>query len=236
MHTKISDLDKFIEGLPPGQKEAAREVVEFVSQLEQAIEKFDPEVLKDHRKLYELRDQLIEESDRGLCLFAVGRLEVILQDLLDKKLVGSKTFKKQLFGNNGALATLSSKIKMCYSLGLISKGYFNEIDNLRDVRNTFAHSDQPLNFESLAIDALCKKFQLFTAEPERANRARFISTFLYLTAGLMAEIRQCRPIAEKEELLTPKNIAHIGLVGKHFKNTLMGKETSVTGDLSSENQ
>jgi DNA-binding MltR family transcriptional regulator len=168
-----------------------------------------------------LRKQLLVETDRGLCLMAVGRIDLVLTTFLENKLVGSKTLKRDLFSNGGPLSTLSSRIKMAYSLGLISKAHFHGIDMLRMVRNKFAHSDQPITFESVEIMELCMNVELYSTQHERPSRAKFITTYLFLLSALMTELRESVPFIEKTEHITPGKVSILAETAKLIQNEVL---------------
>ncbi len=188
--------------MPPNQQFVSEELFETLKLLEDLIKEKKPKIYEDHQGLYELRDQLVQESDRGLCLLAIGRMDNVLTEFLQLKLLGSKTFKRDLFNNNGPLGTFSSKIKMCLAMGLISNGYYQEIEVMRKIRNIFAHSDQPITFESKEVETLCLGLKVFAAQKGRPNRSKFISTFLFVITGIYTELRTAVPFEEKKEQLS----------------------------------
>jgi DNA-binding MltR family transcriptional regulator len=86
---------------------------------------------------------LMEESDRGCVLVAASKIEVALEQLFTDIFVANSIPKKlrdRIFDLGGPLSSLSSKTKLAYALGLISKDVFADIEAIRDLRNTFAHS------------------------------------------------------------------------------------------------
>ncbi|MFY8097859.1 MAG: MltR family transcriptional regulator [Flavobacterium sp.] len=111
--------------------------------------KIDTEkIVKQFEKVNKVREQLDSESDRGCCLMAVSFIENEIEILISQKLVGSEKFIKNLFEFNGPLGTFSSKIKMAFALGFISKSTMDNLELIRKVRNDFGHTYEPINFDT----------------------------------------------------------------------------------------
>src|SRR5690606_31044209 len=119
------------------------------------------------------------ESDRGCALMAAAFLESEIENLLKIKLIGTNSFIKELFSFNGPLGTFSSKIKMAYSLGLISKYTMGDLDIIRRIRNSFGHEYKPLSFETKEIkdQVNALKHTMYEIEGIR-TRAIFTNTVL----------------------------------------------------------
>lgn len=124
---------------------------------EDALDLLVPGTKLRAKRLFEIRSELEKESDRGCALVAAAYLENQLTELLEGFFITqSKKASSALFGFNGPVGTFSSKIKICFSLGLIPKEIHNGLDVLRKIRNEFAHLHEPLSFdtESMAQRAL----------------------------------------------------------------------------------
>lgn len=80
-------------------------------------------------RITEIRFTIDKETDRGCALMVASFIESEFENLLRKRLVGSKKFKNEnLFSLNGPLGTFSAKIHISYSLGFISKTVLEEIN------------------------------------------------------------------------------------------------------------
>jgi DNA-binding MltR family transcriptional regulator len=92
---------------------------------------------------------LVEESDRGCVLVGAAilerRLEDIFRHVFDRNGIAKK-LQDALFDANGPLGTFSSKAKLAYSLGLIPKNTYEDLDAVRRIRNDFAHSVDSVDF------------------------------------------------------------------------------------------
>lgn len=89
-------------------------------------------------------DELLKEqkhgSDRALVLVAVTMVDDLLQRLLHLSMIEDAD-KNELFSGDGApLGAFSKKIKVAYSLGLLTKIEKECCDTLRRMRNEMAHT------------------------------------------------------------------------------------------------
>jgi len=116
---------------------------------EDALDLLVPGTKVRAKRLFEIRNELEKESDRGCALVAAAYLENQITELLEDFFIKqSKKDSDSLFDFNGPVGTFSSKIKMCLALGLIPKEISNGLDIVRKIRNEFAHLHEPLNFNT----------------------------------------------------------------------------------------
>lgn len=75
-------------------------------------------------------------------------IEKILEILLDSRMTAiSKKLREEIFeGKNAPLGTLSAKIDISCALGLITPEQRTTLNNIRKVRNAFAHADTFIYF------------------------------------------------------------------------------------------
>ena len=91
-------------------------------------------------------EQLHPETDRGAALTAGAMLEDRLGDILRGFLIEEEEADRLLSGFNAPLGTLSARILACYSLGLVEKHEYSEMQTIRKVRNHFAHNWEGVSF------------------------------------------------------------------------------------------
>jgi hypothetical protein len=120
----------------------------LIEELSKIIIEKEPRIESFLYNTAKVRQQLMNESDRGCVILAVSYLESILTDLLKSKLIGGKKHFKDIFDFNGPLGSFSGKIKMAYSIGVISEQEKTDINNIRALRNIFAHSSCPITVPS----------------------------------------------------------------------------------------
>lgn len=151
-----------------------------------------------------------QESDRGSALLAASRIEELLGELLDAYLMDIPGKKELLHGPMAPLGTLSARISMTYSLGLIQSGEADEANAIRKVRNEFAHSWQGKTFEEGKIREICLGLPWHGPEDlgdgkKNNPRSRFNAAVAILLLGLLWR----RRLVLKEKI-TPRNWPNTG--------------------------
>lgn len=104
-------------------------------------------------KKYQIRDILSEERTKKLlrylndapndltrAILIGSMIEVLLEQLL-MRVVLPGTENDLFNGGNSPLSSFSSRIKMSYALGLISENERKALDQIRSIRNDFAHNE-----------------------------------------------------------------------------------------------
>ncbi|MBS1624314.1 MAG: hypothetical protein JST83_09865 [Bacteroidetes bacterium] len=150
-------------------------------------------------KYMAFRSELLKESDRGCSLLSVSYLDCLLEDLLKAKMLGSQKHVNGLFELNGPLATLSSRILISYSLGIISKYEMEDFQIVRKIRNEFGHSFEIIDFESSKIKSYCNNFKLHVPTAG-TNRDKFISVISYLAGALNTYLLGAAKYSEPKEM------------------------------------
>jgi DNA-binding MltR family transcriptional regulator len=146
-----------------------------------------------------IREQLDAESDRGCCLMAVSFIENEIERLISQKLVGSKKFIKNLFEFNGPLGTFSSKIKMAYTLGFISKNMMEDLEIIRKVRNEFGHTFEPINFETETINQRIKQLKGHFYDIAEINGVKTRGIFTNTVSSILSQIHTAEHLMAKFE-------------------------------------
>jgi len=81
----------------------------------------------------------------------VALIDSRLKRILTSHLIDSKITNELFEGANAPLGTLSSRLKLCYSLGLITELEYKETNYIRKIRNEFAHQEHGLKFEDSPV-------------------------------------------------------------------------------------
>jgi DNA-binding MltR family transcriptional regulator len=125
------------------------------------------------------RRELSKESDRGCALLASAHIELLLEKLLKKVLVGNKKHLDSLFSLNGPLCSFFGKTSLAYSLGLISQDAMHDIHIIRKIRNEFGHSPDIISFENETIKIQCDKLKYNVLDSnDKLSRNKFINTIM----------------------------------------------------------
>jgi len=97
------------------------------------------------------QQELKKGTDRDCTLVAASFLESELERVLKSKLVGDAAFKYELFDLEGPLGDFSSKISMCYALGVISKKIMDNLIIIASLKNVFEQDYKVTSFDSNEI-------------------------------------------------------------------------------------
>lgn len=88
-------------------------------------------------------DLLAERTPRTMVIVGSSRIDTLLYDILCSYFLPKRTKAKdndELLEGDRPLSTFSSRIKLCYRLGIIDDSFCNALEILRSLRNDCAHS------------------------------------------------------------------------------------------------
>jgi DNA-binding MltR family transcriptional regulator len=108
----------------------------------------------DLDELNSLLEVVDSHDDRGLVLSLAAFAEDTLGRLLIAYLREEKQAKELVEGFNAPLGTFSARIKVAFSLGLLHREQYDNLEILRRIRNSFAHNWQGISFDRNDISAL----------------------------------------------------------------------------------
>jgi hypothetical protein len=149
-------------------------------------------------------------SDHGAAVISGSFLDEILREILLEFLITDEKRDKDLFEGHGALATFSSKIQLCYRLGLISAGEMKLLNTVRGIRNEFVHKLGGISFKTQFIADRCKAISI----PEEMITPEFIP--LPLDDGSIPNL-----VIEKASLDNPRSLFKEAIM--HLMNVLAGR-------------
>ncbi|MBR1298542.1 hypothetical protein [Bradyrhizobium sp. AUGA SZCCT0042] len=148
-------------------------------------------------------------SDRLLALFAGSLIEVGLEVRLHHLMRRDLTVDEynQIFSadRNGFLATFGARIAIGYALNIFGPKALADLKTINVIRNTFAHSLQPLHFDDPDIRTLCfslqdyddaasnielpRTFLAFRSTSRSTAKHRFINASVSIAANLQLLIK-----------------------------------------------
>ncbi len=146
------------------------------------------EVLKEYPNLKDFLpylDELNKESPRGKVLISTGYLEQMLKEILSSFLLKDKVVDDLFEGGNAPLGTFSARLKLAFTLGLISEVEFRDIDLIRRIRNDFAH-DMKASFENESVKNRCR--QLKHKVPDDKGKVAAEGQFTSAATGLLLNL------------------------------------------------
>src|SRR5438128_2585584 len=79
------------------------------------------------------------ESDRAAVILGAAKLDMMLFQILQARLVSCATGKDELLEGDNPLSTFSARINVAFRLGLITSELARALHLVRRIRNSFAH-------------------------------------------------------------------------------------------------
>jgi mannitol operon repressor len=143
----------------------------------------------DDAQLSQTFAEVFGQTDRASAIVAAALLEEVLERLLLAFILEHDTAKRDLVDGMAPLSTLSAKINASFHLGLISEAQFEDLKIIKDVRNDFAHSFEPITFETPRIKDRCMRLRtLSDTEPpkELMDGLTTIKMFYQVNTSLLA--------------------------------------------------
>jgi mannitol operon repressor len=133
-------------------------------------------------------DELKRETDRGLPLVAAALIDDRLTETLRAFFCEVPSAAKLLDDGSAPLSSFSSRVEVCYALGLIDEFEYKEIGLIRKVRNEFAHQKHGMSFSSPRIQGLCSTLKsdlpMGSDYPVQDPRFRFTNAVVCLALRL----------------------------------------------------
>lgn len=114
----------------------------------------DANLIFDERKGGEFLDEFQRESDRAAAILAGAYLDESLRRVLLKAIAPELGLAKALLGPDRPLGTFSARTSVCAAFGLIGKEEHHDLQQIRKIRNKFAHGLPGLTFVSEGIPHL----------------------------------------------------------------------------------
>jgi hypothetical protein len=114
------------------------------------LKAYGRQMIGDNDNVKEIIADLNTESDRSAFILAATSIEDTIEwALLERMpvLAHDNQSRKRIFGAQGSLSTYADKILLAYALGMIDREGQGQIDLVREIRNTCAHSRRPLSME-----------------------------------------------------------------------------------------
>jgi hypothetical protein len=104
----------------------------------------------DFKRLEEFADfadEFRSETDRAAVILGAAKLDHTLHQILTTFLLPKLGSSDELLDGDSPLSSFSSKINLCYRLGLIDADFVRALHLIRKIRNSFAHEVSGCNLE-----------------------------------------------------------------------------------------
>jgi len=115
------------------------------------------------------------DSDRAAALIMASFADVAMNGLIAYAIrVPDLTALKALFiAERGPLYEFASKIYFAKAIHIIGKDTTNNLEVIRNVRNTFAHAIADIDFDTSEISRACNRLILYNEHVSLSNRLKF---------------------------------------------------------------
>jgi len=143
-------------------------------------------------EVFELRDLLGKETDRGCALTAAAYLDHELGKLLKKVLIQDEPLHKELFEGYGPLASFSSRIDLAYGLGYLAPLERRDLHLIRKIRNTFAHRTGNVTFDDSEISSRCQQLHHDVFNEKLTARSKFMRVAVGIAAPIQIGLMTAR--------------------------------------------
>ena len=136
------------------------------------------------------------QSDRGAALIVAALVDQALQNSTYARIVNLPERLDGWFqGESGVFLSLSQKIQVCRALGIIGELSESHLNSIRAVRNQFAHTVFPIDFEHEAIAKECNGLPMPGEHwhPQYSeNRRKFVFASINLILALAKDFKKAR--------------------------------------------
>lgn len=182
---------KSLEAHTPGATEQLRPVIPHLAKSEhdrifsppEDLELTPEQMRADLLGFAAFVDELNKESDRGAALVGAALIDDRLERLLRSHLIASRTLEELLESASPVLGSFESRTRMCYVLGLITRGERAECQVIGEIRNQFAHKTHGLKFDTEAIATKCTRLKGFVVA-QSSPRELYINSVIALCVVL----------------------------------------------------
>jgi hypothetical protein len=142
---------------------------------------------EDRKYFSEFLKEFQGETDRGAALVGGALIDSRLKRILSSHFLDNKTSKQLLEGANAPLGLLSSRLGLCYSLGMITELEYRECNYIRKIRNEFAHQEHGLKFTDSPVRDFAKNLKANTPDGNEFDgntRQLFINSVVLTSLSL----------------------------------------------------
>lgn len=184
---------------------------------DELLTELDPAIARRAQEIMNFRSSITQETARGSVLMSAAFLDDRLKSLLEARLVNNKTIVSQVFEFNGALGTFSSRINFSYLLGLLPVNARTDLHTIRGIRNIFAHSALPLEFEDSEVVKLCNKLKFHGVNEVTDPGAKFRRSVMALLTFTLQATEETSHIEPKDNYEIPDRTEAYKVVSAIYK-------------------
>ena len=127
-------------------------------------------------RAWDYQTALAEESDRAAAILAAAYFEDRLRDAIMTRFVAlNRQDDAEIFKHYGPLSTFKAKVDIAFALGLYDRKTKKGLHTVRQIRNEFAHSPEPMEFDHEKVAAKCRKLDTKAVQDSDDLRERYLT-------------------------------------------------------------
>lgn len=157
---------------------------------------------KLHEEYEEFFEEILNESERASVILGSSKIDFLLREILVLHFIPIARSDDDLLDSEKPLGSFSSRINMCYRIGLLDSEFCNILHLVRKIRNNFAHESEgaklnqkPHKDRIREIDQRLKKYPIFKQAKEKLFQNKDIYSAMYystlmIIVGSLEKIRK----------------------------------------------
>ena len=128
-------------------------------------------------RAYDYQIALAEESDRAAAILAAAYFEDRLRDAIMTRFVALNCRDEidEIFKAYGPLSSFKAKVDIAFALGLYDRKIRKDLHTVRRIRNKFAHSSEPMEFNHNQVADECRKLDTKAVQDSDGLRERYLT-------------------------------------------------------------
>ena len=140
-------------------------------------------------RAYDYQTALAEESDRAAAILAAAYFEDRLRAAIMTRFVAlNRRDEAEIFKPYGPLSTFKAKVDIAFALGLYDRKTRKDLHTVGEIRNKFAHSPEPMEFDHEKVAAKCRKLDTKAAQDSDDLRERYLTYLREIGKRLLERI------------------------------------------------
>jgi DNA-binding MltR family transcriptional regulator len=165
-----------------------------------------------------------KQADRAVAIVGAAYVDLVLRDAISTKLLRDEELMALLFENRGPLQEFGSRIQMTYALGLCGRAAYDDLRTIKSVRNAFAHSAEPIDFQHQDVARFCaalwypKRIHVKNRPDPQTPREQYVRAIALITDMFHSDfMRRQRGMLGDPHIMAPGPSAQMTVAGSSSK-------------------
>jgi DNA-binding MltR family transcriptional regulator len=146
---------------------------------------------------------------RAVAIIGAAYLDLLLRDVITTRLLPDHKLMTELFENRGPLQDFGSRIQVAYALRVCGRAAYKDLRIIKDIRNAFAHSAEPMDFSHKDVTKLCddlwypKKIAVLKEPEPHTPREKYIRAIYLLASFFFQDMTRWKRSVGRDPLASP---------------------------------